>query len=239
MFPSIVVVFGYWRGFLHDRGTWVALSVAATLVCAVIVKFLFETAFDDVRTAQSTTEKVKAGLLYFSVALVFIGMAGGAVAKAAYENARYERHKENHREARGEMYRLLEAGYAGKDPSTVNGCMAEFVEDQDWSGYRVTPGNGIRVRVESEFKECVTSAPTASVATTPGSPSSGGNSNSNWVNSCLRDEPDCDDGNGGEDYWVDEDPDPCAGYNVCTYGPSGVYGEDWINDPWDRPGDGR
>ena len=208
-------------------------------MAVLIVKFLFDTVVDDIRAAQSTGDKLMAAVLPVFPALVVIGMAGGAMAKAAYENARYERRKENHREARAEMRRLLKAGYAGKDVLVVDSCIEGFVEEQDWSGYHVAHVNGIHDRVETTLKECVTSAPQASDATTPVSPSLNGHGGSNWVNPCLRDEPDCDDGDGREDYWVDEDPDPCAGYNVCTYGPSGVYGEDWINDPWDRPGDGR
>lgn len=250
---NLTVVFvnlAYWRGFWNDRGTWVGISVIVSGIALWSLWFVLDQIADwfyyrkHKRPAWSAAEEpgVLAAVL---LALVCGALAGGAVSKAWYENRRYERYKENSELASQAIYGQL------TDEQRANGtseCVRGLVSD-DWSAPSRTPAsikkevaravkrcNELQLSQEKAVREYLEDNPSEADAGIPSGGSGGGYGDDNG---CGFVAGDCSIPQGDGSDWGSDESDPCAGYNVCVEGPSGRYGEDFINDPLDVAGDGR
>jgi hypothetical protein len=232
-------VFAYDRGFWNDRGTWVAVSVVVGLLAlwcaAVVVNATWDVLSEERKKGVSKRDVATAvGSVVIFLALPVLLLVA-SVGKAVFENQRFERHKTNERIAAEIAVDLSDDGAVGsKSKATVLYCLYEALDD--WAVFRDGDREDISRFLEEKRSECVASAPEQSDIDkfmTPGT--SDGD--------LPRGGDDCDivcvPSPSEDDFVPEPSGDPCDGYNTCIEGPDGRYGEDWINDPWDEPNDGR
>lgn len=138
---------------------------------------------------------------------------------------------ENYAFARDAQREREEVPLDGIDEEAVDYCLNEAIKNMTWSTIDAQSKQDrkeeVRNVVVSRWRYCVDNPPKRVQPLAPGYIEDDSEP-SEYVPS--------EDSTGTPDY---DSPDPCDGYNICNIGPEGEYGEDWINDPWDEPYDGR
>jgi F0F1-type ATP synthase membrane subunit c/vacuolar-type H+-ATPase subunit K len=233
-------MWAYSRGFWNDRGTWVFVSVVVSLLAIwaaiVVISVTWDLLIEGRRKGESKFDiaiTIGLGVLCLSVPIL---LAGAPVIKAVSENERWQRHQTNQGIARGIATDLTADGATGnKQEATVWFCLYETLDD--WAVFRKGDKGAISRFLTRKRSECMASAPLQSEVDEllQRSGSYGGDSPQGGGDCDIV----CVPTPSEDDYIPEPSNDPCEGYNSCIEGPDGRYGEDWINDPWDEPNDGR
>lgn len=229
----------YQRGFWNDRGTWVLISIVASLLVIWIAKIVVGLLWDllDAHRRDHRSKRdlaIKAGGLIL-VLFVPIALASASVNKAVFENQRWQRHRENERIAAGLANDFsTEKAVGNKAKATVLFCLLDSVDD--WAVFGRGDEDAIAKFLLDRRSDCIESAPTQSEVNRLEQVNSSGGFSPKTGEDC---DIVCVPTPGQDNYISEPSNDPCEGFNICTEGPNGRYGEDWINDPWDEPNDGR